>query len=77
MTKSPKILLFLLFFVTMNCLGQNRTGTDSLVSLLEQQADDSVRCRILLEIATVYHSNDTAVSPGLPGEGAGTGHGPA
>ena len=60
MTKTFKLLLFLLFFVAIQMTGQDMYRVDSLVAELGIQDEDSIRCRIMLEIATEFKTNDTA-----------------
>ena len=53
-------LLFLVLSLTVTVAAQERFQTDSLRSELEIQTVDSVRCRLMLEIATTSKTADTA-----------------
>ncbi len=59
---TPIRLLLLVLFSTVTAAAQERFQTDSLRSELEIHTVDSVRCRLMLEIATAFKTTDTTSS---------------
>jgi signal transduction histidine kinase len=54
-----KFLLPVFLFLVLSATGQDRKYIDSLLTQLGKQSADSVRCRLMLEIATEYRTKDT------------------
>jgi signal transduction histidine kinase/predicted negative regulator of RcsB-dependent stress response len=62
MRKIPTIFLLLIAVPPLNMVGQVKFKVDSLVTELGITTTDSVRCRIMLEIATELRISDTSVA---------------
>ena len=62
MLKSPTTLIFLLYFFIVPSTGQDLYKIDSLVTELNQQNQDSARCRIMFQIASEISVTDTMMA---------------
>ena len=57
-----KPLLFLFFLIPLATMAQDENRTDSLLREMESVHTDSVRCRLMLEIALIHKTADTALA---------------
>ncbi|MEN8228516.1 MAG: hypothetical protein ABFS38_10210, partial [Bacteroidota bacterium] len=62
MRKPYTILLCLLYLIAVPSAGQDISKKDSLVTRLSKQSQDSVRCRIMFEIAEEIRATDTILA---------------
>ena len=62
MRKPYTILLCLFYFLAVPSAGQDRSKIDSLVTQLSKQSQDSVRCRIMFDIAIEIRAIDTILA---------------
>jgi signal transduction histidine kinase/Tfp pilus assembly protein PilF len=62
MAESMKRVGLLLLFAATNIAAQDIYRVDSLVTLLGSQSVDSIRCRIMLEIAGEFKTSDTVTA---------------
>ncbi len=57
-----KLLLLLLLLTPVPAAAQDKYRMDSLITELEREMSDSVRCRMMLEIADAYKTSDTTIT---------------
>jgi signal transduction histidine kinase/Tfp pilus assembly protein PilF len=57
-----KLLVFLMLLNPIATRAQDRLRIDSLVTELDNESSDSVRCRLMLEIASVHKNSDTTIA---------------
>lgn len=57
-----KLLLFLLLLIPVKTAAQDKYRIDSLITELQLELSDSLRCRMMLEIADAYKTSDTSIS---------------
>lgn len=62
MKKLLKLLSILLLLITVSVTAQDKFHVDSLITELGHETVDSLRCRMMLEIAEAYKTNDTSIS---------------
>jgi len=57
-----KLLFILLLLTPVPAAAQEKYRMDSLITELERELDDTIRCRMMLEIAEAYNTSDTTIS---------------
>ena len=62
MKELMKLLFLLLLLTPVPTAAQDKFRMDSLVTQLEQESVDSLRCRMMLEIAEAFKTSDTSIS---------------
>ena len=62
MKEIVKLVYFLLLLNSVSVAAQDKFHMDSLVTELGNETVDSLRCRMMLEIAEAYKTSDTSIS---------------